>query len=77
VVAWQVKYGTKLSPIVLPTSKWQMLLTQALQFAVVAKQWEERVFFNIVLFKSGSVAGAVKNQTLAFFANICEQHRNF
>ena len=55
-----------------------MLLTQALQFAVVAKQWEKNMFFfNIVLFKSGSVAGAVKNQTLAFFANICQQHRNF
>ena len=41
---WQVKYGTKLSPIVLPTSKWQMLTTQALQFAVVAKQWENMCF---------------------------------
>ena len=74
VAAWQVKYGTELSPIFLPTFAIKMatfknktLMTEALQFFLSLQNSEEKHDFFNILFKGGSVAGAVKNQILAFF----------
>ena len=56
-------------------------MTKALQFLsfqqLLQNSGKKHVFFFNILFKSGSVAGEVKNQTLAFFPNICQQHGNF
>ena len=81
-----MKYGTKHSPIFLPTFVSNIATFKKsaydpniafFPFQRLLQNSGKNRCFNIP-FKSSSMAGEVRNETLAnFFANMCQQHRNF